>query len=34
MTEYQSFELNKLSKRFQIEANEVKNIINNMILGI
>ena len=33
MTEYQSFELNKLSKRFQIEANEVKNIINNMILG-
>ena len=32
MTEYQSFELNKLSKRFEIDANEVKNIINDMIL--
>ena len=32
MTEYQSFELNKLSKRFEISPNEVKNIINDMIL--
>jgi len=32
MTEYQSFELDKLSKRFEIDANEVKNIINDMIL--
>ena len=32
MTEYQSFELIKLSKRFEIDANEVKNIINDMIL--
>ena len=32
MTEYQSFELNKLSKRFEISQNEVKNIINDMIL--
>ena len=32
MTEYKSFELNKLSKRFEISTNEVKNIINDMIL--
>jgi len=32
MTEYQSFELIKLSKRFEIDSNEVKNIINDMIL--
>jgi translation initiation factor 3 subunit C len=32
MNEFQSFELNKLSKRFEIDANEVKNIINDMIL--
>ena len=32
MSEYQSFELNKLSKRFEISANEVRNIINDMIL--
>ena len=32
MTEYQSFELNQLSKRFEIDGNEVKNIINDMIL--
>ncbi len=32
MNEYQSFELNKLSKRFDIDKNEVKNIINDMIL--
>ena len=32
MTEYQSFELGKLAKRFEIEVNEVKNIINDMIL--
>ena len=32
MTEYQSFELNRLSKRFEISENEIKNIINDMIL--
>ena len=32
MNEFQSFELNKLSKRFDIDKNEVKNIINDMIL--
>ena len=32
MSEFQSFELNKLSRRFEIEAKEVKNIINDMIL--
>jgi translation initiation factor 3 subunit C len=32
MTEYQSFALDKLAKRFEIEVNEVKNIINDMIL--
>jgi len=32
MNEFQSFELNKLSRRFEIDANEVKNIINDMIL--
>ena len=32
MSEFQSFELNKLSKRFEIDAKEVKNIINDMIL--
>ena len=32
MTEYQSFELNKLSERFEINSIEVKNIINDMIL--
>ena len=32
MNEYQSFELNKLSKRFEIDEKEVKNIINDMIL--
>ncbi len=32
MNEYESFELNKLSKRFEIKENEVKNIINDMIL--
>ena len=32
MSEFQSFELNKLSKRFEIDSQEVKNIINDMIL--
>ena len=32
MNEYLSFELNKLSNRFEIDENEVKNIINDMIL--
>ena len=32
MTEYQSFELNKLSERFEINSIELKNIINDMIL--
>ena len=33
MNEFQSFELNKLSKRFDIDKNEVKNIINDLILN-
>ena len=32
MSDFQSFELNKLSRRFEIEAKEVKNILNDMIL--
>ena len=32
MSEFQSFELNKLSKRFEIDSKEVKSIINDMIL--
>ena len=32
MSEFLSFELNKLSRRFEIDSKEVKNIINDMIL--
>ena len=32
MGEYESFELNKLKERFDIKENEIKNIINDMIL--